>query len=157
MFLLKRILCPIDFSDLSHKGLIYAASFAARYGSRLHVLHVVELPHLYDVSFHSYGVAPDRMPEEATQRAKELLRTAITDDIREMCREVEEELRTGKPFVEIIRTAREEDVDMIVLSAHGHGGFSKTFIGSTTERVVRKAPCPVLTVKPEGHEFVDNA
>lgn len=153
MFLLERILCPVDFSDLSRKGLIYAASFAARYRARLYVLHVMDFSLLYGYSLESLGVSADRVEAEMTGASREKMRTFLTGDILGMCR-AEEEIRNGKPFVEIIRFARERDVDLIVLSTHGHGGFAHGLIGSTAERVVRKAPCPVLTVRAVEHEFV---
>jgi nucleotide-binding universal stress UspA family protein len=60
----------------------------------------------------------------------------------------------GTPFVEIVRYAREQNVDLIVMGTHGRTGLEHALIGSVTEKVVRKAPCPVLTVRPEGHQFV---
>ena len=60
----------------------------------------------------------------------------------------------GSPKVEIIRYARKQDIDLIVLSTHGRTGLSHVIMGSVAESVVRTAPCPVLTVRPEGHQFV---
>jgi nucleotide-binding universal stress UspA family protein len=64
------------------------------------------------------------------------------------------EIRIGVPFLEIIRYAKEQDIDLIVVGTHGRSGLSHVLLGSVAERVVRKAPCPVLTVHPEGHQFV---
>ena len=63
-------------------------------------------------------------------------------------------VRTGTPFVEIVRHAKENDVDLIVMGTHGRTGLVHALIGSVAEKVVRKAPCPVLTVRPEGHQFI---
>ena len=60
----------------------------------------------------------------------------------------------GTPFLEIIRYAKEKDIDMIVMGTHGRSGLVHMLMGSVAEKVVRKAPCPVLTVRPEGHKFV---
>lgn len=60
----------------------------------------------------------------------------------------------GSPFVEIIRYTREKEIDLIVLATHGQTGLVHVMLGSVAEMVVRKAPCPVLTVRPEGHQFV---
>lgn len=64
------------------------------------------------------------------------------------------EIRVGTPFVEIVRYAKSSDVDLIVIGTHGRSGLAHVLLGSTAERVVRKAPCPVLSVRPEGHDFV---
>ena len=61
--------------------------------------------------------------------------------------------RQGPPFLEIVRYAKENEIDMIVLGTHGRGGLAHMLMGSVAEKVVRKAPCPVLTVRPEGHQF----
>ena len=64
-------------------------------------------------------------------------------------------IRTGKPFLEIIGMAKEEDVDLIIIATHGHTGVEHIIFGSTAEKVVRKAPCPVLVVRSEEHEFIE--
>ena len=60
----------------------------------------------------------------------------------------------GTPFIEIVRYARDNDIDLLVLGTHGRGAIAHMLMGSTAEKIVRKAPCPVLTVRPEAHEFV---
>ena len=67
---------------------------------------------------------------------------------------VHPEVLEGAPFAEIVRYAREKDVDLIVMGTHGHTGLAHVLVGSVTEKVVRKAPCPVLTVRHPEHEFV---
>ena len=61
--------------------------------------------------------------------------------------------RTGPPFVEIIRYAKEHDVDLLIMGTHGRGGLAHMLLGSVAEKVVRKSPCPVLTVRPDQHQF----
>lgn len=137
MFMIERILCPVDFSAPSRAGLRYGAFFAARYQARLYVLHVLDLG--------GHAGHEWRPMEEAELRGR------VGEFVAEASLQVpaEAEVRTGKAFVEIIRFARERDVDLIVLCAHGHGGGHFPWIGSTAERVVRKSPCPVLTVHPQ--------
>ncbi len=141
MFLIERILCPVDFSVPSREGLRYGAFFSARYHARVYVLHVLD-------PGHGRGPVEDPADGPARERAERFVAEAVAGF------PVEVEIRKGKPFVEIIRFARERDVDLIVLCAHGQGGGSFSWIGSTAERVVRKSPCPVLTVRPlrmDGH------
>ena len=81
----------------------------------------------------------------------------ILDFIREQGLErfsVHPEVREGTPFAEIVRCARDKDIDLIVMGTHGHTGLAHMLLGSVTEKVVRKAPCPVLTVRHPEHEFV---
>ena len=63
-------------------------------------------------------------------------------------------MEDGVPFLEIVRYAKEHEIDLIVLATHGRSALAQVLLGSVAERVVRKAPCPVLTVRPEGHQFV---
>ncbi|HUQ68179.1 MAG TPA: universal stress protein, partial [Planctomycetaceae bacterium] len=69
-------------------------------------------------------------------------------------RSVQRVIRIGAPYVEIVKYAAEQDVDVIVVGTHGRSGLTHLLLGSTAEKVVRKAPCPVLTVHPKGHQFV---
>ena len=64
------------------------------------------------------------------------------------------DVRVGTPFLEIVRYAKETAIDLIVIGTHGRSGLAHVLLGSTAEKIVRKAPCPVLTVRPEGHDFV---
>lgn len=151
MIQLQKILVPTDFSDNARIALDYAAELARSRNAEVLLVHVMEPP-IYPVSF---GVGPTNLPlmeqdirrhvEEALER---LRREAFGDTIR--CRCI---VREGQPFVEIVKAAREEGADMIVISTHGHSGIKHLLLGSTAERVVRKAPCPVLTVRQPGREF----
>jgi nucleotide-binding universal stress UspA family protein len=82
-----------------------------------------------------------------------LLASLVPSDWAEQHR-VHRITRVGVPFLSIIEDAREADIDLIVLGTHGRSGLKNLLIGSVAEKVVRKAPCPVLTVRPEGHQFV---
>jgi nucleotide-binding universal stress UspA family protein len=150
---LKKVLVPTDFSESARHALTYGISFAREYGAELVVLHVVENL--------TVGYASDLFPvpmaevfQEISGYAKAEL-TKLGAVARDKKVEVVEQVVQGKPSAEIIRFARETEVDMIVLGTHGKGMLDQALFGSTTERVVRRAPCPVLTVRLAEHEFVD--
>lgn len=149
---LKRILCPTDFSEPSEHALTYAISLAQQYGAVLYLLHVIEpltpVPGIEMGPVLMYDERPDLL-----QQVHELLDEMVPEDIKAKI-EIKPLIRRGAPFLEIIRTAREEEIDLIVIATHGRTGLSHVLLGSTTERVVRKAPCPVLSIKHPEHEFV---
>jgi len=149
---LKRILVPTDFSESARHALLYGTSFAREYEGELILLHVVENL--------TVGYASDLFPvpmaevfDEISGYAKAEL-AKLGAEAREKGIRVRELVVQGKPSAEIVRVAREETADMIVLGTHGKGMLDKALFGSTAERVIRRAPCPVLTVGLEEHEFV---
>ena len=153
MINLRRILVPTDFSESANHALAYGISFAREYKAELVLLHVVETL--------SVGYAGDLFPvpmaevlNEITAYARgELAKAAAQAGERGVtARQV---VIQGKPATEVIRYAKEQAIDMIVLGTHGRGVLDHALFGSTTERVVRKAPCPVLTCRLAEHEFVD--
>jgi universal stress protein A len=152
MLNLKTILVATDFSDASQAALEYARGLAEKFGASLHVLHVLE-----DLAAHAwttevYVAALPGVHEEMERQAQERLATLFTEDERGRFR-VRTALRLGSPFVEIIRYARDEHADLIVMGTHGRGAIAHMLLGSVAERVVRKAACPVLTVRHASHEF----
>jgi nucleotide-binding universal stress UspA family protein len=155
MIKLKKILVPTDFSESARHALTYGVSFAREYEAELLLLHVVETM--------AVGYASDLFPVPMAEVFEEISGYARAElaklgaEARERLESVRELLVQGKPSAEIIRVAREETVDMIVLGTHGKGVLDKALFGSTTERVVRGGPCPVLTTRLAEHEFVDEA
>jgi nucleotide-binding universal stress UspA family protein len=151
---LKHILVPTDFSEPSEVAVRYAKALAETFGSALHVLHVLDESYLVWAANEGFAspVGLD-VRGEAEKAARERLQRVLTDAEWEKypARSV---LRVGNPFLEIIRYAREADVDLIVMGTHGRGLLAHVLLGSVAERVVRKAPCPVLTVRHPEHEFV---
>lgn len=153
MIRLKRILSATDFSECSNHAMRYACEFAAAFGAELHLLHVNEPPL---AAYSEFGVgyvgSPD-LEEEVRSAAEAKLNTlpgaAWSENLA-----VVRAVVMGTPFVETVRYARDNEIDLIVLGTHGRGAIAHMLMGSTAEKVVRKAPCPVLTVQPEGHEFV---
>lgn len=147
---LRSVLMPTDFSECAEGALPYAADLARSAGARLVCLHVVEplMP--------AVGYAPVAEPlpaadvtgalEESAE--KELPKLARREECAGL--EVEELIAHGSAAAEIVRVARERNVDLIVISSHGRAGLGRIIFGSTAEAVVRHAHCPVLVVKP-GH------
>lgn len=153
MIKLKKVLVPTDFSDSARNALRYGVSFAREYGAELVLLHVVENL--------TVGYASDLFPVPMAEVFQEISGYAkaeiakLAAEAREKGVAVVEVVAQGKPSAEIIRYAAENAIDVIVLGTHGKGMLDQALFGSTTERVVRRAPCPVLTVRMAGHEFVD--
>jgi len=150
---LHRILVPTDFSKYSHNALKYAAAFAEKFGAEIYLLHVVQDLALFIPE--AVSVAPPVTPpiEQMTAAVLEGLQRVIREN--ELGRFIVHcEVREGTPFYEIIQFAKETEIDLIIMGTHGRGGLAHVLLGSVTEKVVRKAPCPVLTVRDPEHEFV---
>ena len=142
---LNKILVPIDFSDYSKSALRYAVNFAKLFNAEIILIYVVE-PVIYPPDFSMGQIAIPTVTTEFDDRAKEELNKLAKNEIPQQLK-VSIIIRTGKPFVEIIDTATEADVDLIIIATHGHSGVEHILFGSTAEKVVRKAPCPVLTLR----------
>ena len=144
----KRILYATDFSPGSERALRHAASLAEHGAAQLTLLHAVEpLPIGYDpiVAMPFDATAYNTALEEA---AKARLRTFVPDAIRLGC-DTDDVVVSGKPYVEILRIAAERQIDLIVLGVHGRSALDKVVFGSTTEHILRRATCPVLTVRAD--------
>jgi nucleotide-binding universal stress UspA family protein len=153
MIRLTKVLVPTDFSEASAKAVTYGEELARRFGASLHVLHAVEPPLAqgWDV----YGF-PALLPERRAQVMAEVQRR-LEEAVPPLARDRQPtELVTcvGTPHSEIVRFAKERGIDLIVMGTHGRGGVAHLLMGSVAERVVRTAPCPVLTVHHPEHEFV---
>ncbi len=155
MINLKRILVPTDFSEHSHNALRYAAAFADKFGAEIYLLHVFQDLAVFQPD--AVTVGPPAAPplEQMTAAARAALDQAVSQLHLERLT-VHPEVREGSPFDEIVRLAQEKDVDLIVMGTHGRGWLAHVLLGSVTEKVVRKSPCPVLTVRHPEHEFVQD-
>jgi nucleotide-binding universal stress UspA family protein len=142
---IKKILVPIDFSDYSKNSLKYSVNFAKSFDASLIIVYVVE-PVIYPPDFSMGQIAIPAAGLEMDKRAKEEMDKLAEKEIPSGVK-VLKIVKTGKPFLEIIETAAEEDVDLIIIATHGHTGVEHILFGSTAEKVVRKAPCPVLTLR----------
>ena len=151
---LKKILCPTDFSENSEHALKYALALATLSQAQLELFHVVE-PIAYPQSTELFEPVLDEV--ELMMKLQTAFQQQLEDQVTTLKEEypkITGKLVTGNTFLEIIQVARDEDVDMIVMGTHGRTGLAHVLIGSVAERVVREAPCPVLTVKHPEHEFV---
>ncbi len=153
MIQMKRILVPIDFSEFGKHSIRYGCEFAKKFSAELHLLNVVE--DIYPIVPEPGTASPITGEylvglKESSERAIENLPEAEWQSDLKIVRSVV----SGTPFLEIIRYARTEEIDMIVIGTHGRSGLIHALMGSVAEKVVRKAPCPVLTIRPEGHDFV---
>ncbi len=142
---IKKVLVPIDFSDYSKSALKYAVNFAKSFNADIILIYVVE-PIIYPPDFSMGQIAMPSINTEWDDRAKDELQKLAKSEINEIAN-VKTIIKTGKPFVEIIETAKEENIDLIIIATHGHSGVEHILFGSTAEKVVRKAPCPVLTLR----------
>jgi nucleotide-binding universal stress UspA family protein len=145
MIALKNVLVAVDFGEASEAALSYGRNFARRFGARLHVLHVLENRFLRPMLNDPLAV------ETATSRQ---LLERLTPHDRVSLNAVGVVRTSDEPADEIARYAREQNIDLIVLGTHGRRGVAHLVAGSVAERVVRIAPCPVLTVRHPEHEFV---
>jgi nucleotide-binding universal stress UspA family protein len=149
---LKHILAPTDFSEQSQYAKRYALSLAQQHGATVHLMHVIQdvLPVLADADS---PVASAMYLTEADHSAREYLRAEAPAELAEKLR-FELVVRRGTPFLEIVRYAREANIDMIVMATHGRTGLAHMLMGSVAEKVVRKAACPVLTIRHPEQQFV---
>jgi nucleotide-binding universal stress UspA family protein len=156
MIALKTILLPTDGSECSGKAMAYALSFAKQYGARVVALHVIDQrwEEQTRVAFAEVG-----------QDMSKKIRNGYEEEARRILREVAEaagkagvavETRsvTGIPSEDIVRAGKELSAGLIIMGTHGRSGVSHLLLGSVAEKVVRRSPCPVLTVRQDEHDFV---
>ncbi|HVF50139.1 MAG TPA: universal stress protein [Pyrinomonadaceae bacterium] len=145
----RTILLPTDFSECACHALPAAASLARLMGARLICLHVVEplVPSVGWTPIAEPLPSADISEQLEDSAARELPKIAQSEECAGL--EVEDLIVHGEAASEIVRVAREREVDLIVISSHGRTGLGRMFFGSTAESVVRHAHCPVLVVKPE--------
>jgi nucleotide-binding universal stress UspA family protein len=151
---IKKILFATDFSENSRWALKYALSFAQKYEAKLHILHVIQQP-AYPLGMYA------EISFDAMDKFNRNLSGITEKEMQQLCQtdlggftNYEATILSGTPFLEIIRTAKEKEADLIVVGTHGRTGLDHVLFGSTAEKVVRKAPCPVVSVRLPGKEFV---
>lgn len=150
MIEINKILIPTDFSETAQAATQYAMELAKKFDAKLHLLHVIEDPVVYMPMFESYALPPK---EDFENFAATRLDNWILDEDKDAV-SIETEWVHGNPFVDILKCAKREDVDLIVVGTHGRSFTAHLLLGSVAEKVVRKAKCPVLTVRPQGHQFI---
>ncbi len=158
---LTRILAPTDFSKYSGFALEWAAYLAHYLKAELTLLHVIPEEDVRIVEEIVGEGSVIRLPrglrenvvEERQKGFREQIEMVLNPEIRASVR-MEEIIRIGYPFLEILKTAQEKEVDMIVMGTHGRTGLSHVLIGSVAEKVVHQAPCPVLTIKHPQYKYI---
>jgi nucleotide-binding universal stress UspA family protein len=143
----KRICCPIDFSDASRAAMEVAADLARRHGADLVLLHAYPIPG-YTFPDGSVMASPKMMQELAEQAQRHLEEWRADAERIVQAPRVSVEKAIGEPASEIVSYATDSGVDLLVLGTHGRTGLEHALMGSIAERVVRRAHCPVLTVRP---------
>jgi nucleotide-binding universal stress UspA family protein len=148
----ERVLVPVDFSDYAKLALAYAADLTSLFRAEMHLLHVVDevvYPDFYPPVLPSGGVVTDELREQSLERLKDLLQ-----DVPPSGKPANVHVRAGRAATAIADVAGELSADLIVLASHGLTGLSHILLGSVSENVVRRAPCPVFTVKAFGKRLV---
>lgn len=141
---IQKILCPVDFSDASKRALEWARALAEAQGAEILLLHVIE-PYILPIE---YGLAPMphvELDDQAKKNALGELKTLSEKSLPKI--KTQTLVHFGRAAESIVSLAKEKSCDLIVISTHGRTGVSRMFLGSTAERVVRLAPCPVLSVR----------
>lgn len=154
MINIRRILVATDFSAPSETALNYARAMARAFGAELRVLHVFEPLWLTSADLVGGGVAVANMVQGLEETARKQLDESVTEEDRRELRAEAVMVTSESPAREIARYASEEHADLLVIGTHGRSGLTRLLIGSVAEKVVRLAPCPVLTVHHPEHEFV---
>jgi nucleotide-binding universal stress UspA family protein len=154
MISLKRVLVATDFGEASDAALAYGRELARSFGARLDVLHVVENVLSRGFGAEGYVASYPELQAEVEDAARRQLEKIVTDEDRSVLRARPVLLTSNSPAFTITAYASEENIDLIIMGTHGRGALAHLLMGSVAERVVRLAPCPVLTVRHPEHEFV---
>lgn len=149
---IKKILAPTDLSELSLAGVRYALNLARAVGAEVTVYHAIEIEELMH---HDIPDLLNDVVKNNENAIKRFLQAQCTDLLPGV--EIHAKAELGTPDVNIVDEARNGNADLIVVSTHGRTGLSHILVGSVTERVVRHAPCPVLSIRPDSHKAAAKA
>jgi len=152
MITLKNILVPTDFSDCSDAAMRYGLELARAFDAKLHLLHVVQDPYTQPWAAEAFPAAIGDLLSDWQQQSEKRLQECVPAEDRAR---VKVTCAIASPFTEILRYAAAEHVDLIVMGTHGRGPVAHMLLGSVAEKIVRRAPCPVLTVRQPQHDFVE--
>lgn len=148
----KKILFPTDFSVASDYVMPYVISMAKRYKARIFLLHVVDTT--YDISgFYIPHISVEKIIKEMADTAEKRLKT-LGNTVSEKVKTCETIVKSGIPHKEILKFAKDKNVDVIIMGTHGRAGIDHFVFGSTTERVIKQANCPVMTIRPPKDIFL---
>jgi nucleotide-binding universal stress UspA family protein len=152
MIALKNILVATDFSEPSKAALTYGRALARTFGATLHVVQVVGQVPMIVYGAEAYSASMPELQHEIEMSARTQLADFVAGDDHPAAKQVL--ITSDLPAVAIVDYAARERIDLIIAGTHGRGGVAHLLMGSVTERIVRTAPCPVLTVRHPEHEFV---
>lgn len=151
--LFNKILFPTDFSDLANTALGYARDLTDKYDAELHCLHVVDDAYQYWSAMGPESVPVGPPTDDLLELGRNRMKAFAEAHLAGLKQSVVTEVVMGRPFAEIISHAREKDIDLIVMGTHGRGAIAHVLLGSTTEKVVRKSGCAVLTIRAGEQTF----
>jgi nucleotide-binding universal stress UspA family protein len=154
MIALKNILVATDFGEASDAALSYGRALAGAFGATLHVLHVTENIYFTAFGAESYTALAPELQHDLEEAARRALHEQLRDTDRSGPPTVSALITSNSPALTIVEYAKDKKIDLIVMGTHGRGALAHMVMGSVAERVVRLAPCPVLTVRHPEHEFV---
>jgi nucleotide-binding universal stress UspA family protein len=154
MIAIKNILVATDFGEAADSALSYGKELAGRFGATLHVLNVVENFYVTTFGAETYAAFVPEMQRELETAARKRLDEVLIDSDGSGPPTKAVVMTSGSAAYAIFDYASEHRIDLIIMGTHGRGGLAKLMMGSVAERVVRIAPCPVLTVRHPEHEFV---
>jgi universal stress protein A len=154
MIALNKILVATDFGPASDSALRYGQALARSFGAALHVLHVTENVFARGMDGFGYATIAPQVQDDIERAGQKQTEELLSDEDRRELKAVAVTVTSNTPAPAIVEYARGHSIDLIVLGTHGRGPVAHLFMGSVAERVVRTAPCPVLTVRDPEHEFV---
>ena len=145
----RNFLVPIDFSEHSKKTIQYAIQLATLTGASIRILHVFQISDYPAAFYHGLYLEQEavKVHLEAAKREADAQLSLVAEEIRAHGVEAGSMFRTGNPYEEIVSAAKETGIDLIVIGSHGYTGLGRLLLGSTADRVLQYAPCPVLVVK----------
>jgi nucleotide-binding universal stress UspA family protein len=154
MIVLKKVLVATDFGPAAESALRYAQALARDSGAELHVLHVVEDVLARAMDGYGYAAISPEVQVDIEHAGRKRTEALLSDEDRREMHAKAATVTSNSPATEIVDYARTNGIDLIVMGTHGRRAIAHLFMGSVAERVVRTAPCPVLTVRNPEHEFV---
>src|SRR3954471_16478146 len=153
MLAIKNILVPTDFGSAADAALLYGRELAARFGATLHLVHVVDSFQIAGFP-EAYGDLTAKLQADLEDAARQTIDARLLDSDGSGPRTARAVITSIAPVISIVDYALAHGIDLIVMGTHGRGALAHFMMGSVAERVVRSAPCPVLTVRHPEHEFV---
>ncbi len=151
MIKINKILVPVDFSEGSELALRYAATFASEYGAQIHLLNVIEEDVLHAGNLGDPLETSTKWHEQNMKQLESFVPAKYNDF------DIIRKVQGGLVYEAIINYAKDNEISLIIIGAHGKTGFIDSWLGGNSYEIARKSPCAVLTVKPQGRGFVERS